>query len=86
MTASMIRPTRSSPVRCALCGDDVRPDQWTAHRDIENFVLVEIRRLHPEWIERDGACRRCIRAYRLLGRARSALRRAWRRASGSIAA
>ncbi len=86
MTASMLGPTRSANVHCSLCGDEVASERWTAHRDIENFVLVEIRRLHPEWIERDGACHRCIRAYRLLGRARSALRRAWRRASGSIAA
>ena len=77
---------RSSTVHCSLCGDDVAPAHWTDHRDIENFVLVEIRRLHPEWIEESGACRRCLRAYRLLGRARSTLRRAWRRATGSIAA
>jgi hypothetical protein len=76
----------SPTVRCSLCGDDVSPDHWGAHRDVENFVLVEIRRLHPEWIERDGACRRCIRAYRLLGRARTTVRRAWRRASAAIAA
>lgn len=86
MTASADRPPRTPTVHCSLCGDDVPPDHWTAHRDVENFVLVEIRRLHPEWIEESGACRRCLRAYRLLGRARGTLRRTWRRASGSIAA
>ncbi len=70
-----------SSYECGLCGDTVAPEGWVEHRDLENFVLLEIRRLHPEWIERDGACRRCIRVYRSLGRAHSTLRRWWRRAA-----
>ncbi|MFN7952059.1 MAG: hypothetical protein U0610_10055 [bacterium] len=66
---------------CSLCGDTVSAREWVAHRDLENFVLVEIRRLNPGWIEHDGGCRRCIRAYRLLGRARSTMRRWWRAAA-----
>lgn len=76
------KPRSAAPfqpaLECQLCGDRVAREAWVDHRDTENFVLLEIRRLHPAWIEQDGACRRCIRAYRLLGRARSAITRPWR--------
>ncbi len=71
------RPTVKATVHCSLCGDRVTPDKWVQHRDIENFVLVEIRRLNPQWIEDDGAS---------AGTGKGAVTRAWRSVTGAQAA
>ena len=44
---------------------DGRPARTFSHQG-ESYVLGEIRRLHPEWVERSGGCLRCLDAYRRL--------------------
>lgn len=44
---------------CKLCG---KPTESLYHVT-EQLVLDMIRRDHPDWVEADGSCRRCVEYY-----------------------
>jgi hypothetical protein len=56
--------------RCPICGENVTAGEIRAHaaRDDERFreglLIARIKKDHPEWVEADGACERCIEYYR----------------------
>ena|SRR5437867_3413100 len=56
--------------RCPICGETVKAGEIRAHaaRDDERFreglVIARIKQDHPEWVEADGACERCLDHYR----------------------
>jgi hypothetical protein len=56
--------------RCPICGEDVKAGELRAHAalDDERFregrIIARIKQDHPEWVEADGACERCIEYYR----------------------
>ena len=49
---------------CALCGSLVNEEFRTLHEDAEQWLLNRIKRQHPEWVSADGACGRCIEAFK----------------------
>ena len=48
--------------KCALCGEDAE-DLYTI---AEKYVLDLIKAEHPEWIEENGACKKCVEYYNAL--------------------
>ena len=50
------------PKKCTLCGEEAE-DLYTI---AEKYVLDLIESEHPEWVESDGACRKCVEYYNAL--------------------
>ena len=58
---------------CPLCRESFPLPELHAHvaaeqEAIRRYTIKMIRVRHPEWIEDDGACRRCWGLYAALGR------------------
>ena len=49
---------------CPLCGGLVNEEFRTLHEDAEQWLLYRIKRQHPEWVSADGACSRCVEAFK----------------------
>lgn len=47
---------------CALCGEDVESVSHAA----EKWLIEAIKEDHPDWVEDDGSCRKCIEYYKSL--------------------
>jgi hypothetical protein len=56
-------------LRCPLCGETVPEDEILAHagkddaRFRDGLVIARIKQDHPDWVEADGACPKCIEYY-----------------------
>lgn len=48
--------------KCTLCGQEAEDLYSIA----EKYVLDLIKSEHPEWVESDGACSKCIEYYNAL--------------------
>jgi hypothetical protein len=61
---------KSGEFKCPICGDIVPMKELLTHAtaDDERFkegkVIARIKQDHPEWLEADGACPKCIEYYR----------------------
>lgn len=67
---------------CTICGRTISDREL--HETLENHIIDAIGQEHPEWMESDGACARCVEHYRrILARRREPpIRRSapwWRR-------
>jgi hypothetical protein len=51
-------------VRCPLCRRLVSADRLESHIRIEQALIENIRKAHPDWVESDGACPECVSHYR----------------------
>ncbi len=52
--------------KCPLCGMEVPAETLAVHRLAEKYVLDRIREEHPEWVEKSGACAKCLAFYEAL--------------------
>ncbi len=50
---------------CTLC-DELTDDLYLV---AEHYVLSIIKEEHPEWVEQDGACKKCLEHYQALDKA-----------------
>ena len=50
-------------VRCPICGEDVPTEAVVLHSLAESYTIEQIRKDHPEWVEEDGACPKCLEFY-----------------------
>ncbi len=48
---------------CPLCNDSIDKLVYRFHFDNERQVIENIKKSHPSWTERDGACSRCVDYY-----------------------
>jgi hypothetical protein len=61
---------RRGQYTCPLCSETIPASEILAHAalDDQRFrdgrMIARIRQDHPEWIEADGACPKCIEFYR----------------------
>lgn len=53
--------------KCPICNRLVEENIVNLCRDAEDWILQSIKRAHPDWIERDGTCSRCLNYYKKLG-------------------
>ncbi len=55
--------------KCPVCGEIVPVGELRAHAATDNqrfqdgLVIARIKQDHPEWVEADGACPKCIQYY-----------------------
>ena len=57
---------REITIACSICGMDVPAASLEIHRLAEEYILERIRVEHPEWVEADGACPKCLEFYEAL--------------------
>jgi hypothetical protein len=61
---------KSGEVQCPLCGAVVPQSEFLAHaiaddqRAKESRLIMVIKQEHPDWVEADGACPKCLEHYR----------------------
>ena len=58
---------------CPLCKESYPLSEMTAHiaaerAEVRDYTMFVIKKRHPDWKEDDGACQRCWKLYRGLGR------------------
>jgi hypothetical protein len=64
------RVPKSGEFKCPICGDIVPLSQLLTHavaddaRFRDGRIIARIKQDHPNWVEADGACPRCIEHYR----------------------
>jgi predicted RNA-binding Zn-ribbon protein involved in translation (DUF1610 family) len=63
---------RRGDFTCPLCGEAISAGELRAHaaKDDQRFkhglMIARIKQDHPEWVEADGACPKCVEYYRQL--------------------
>lgn len=45
---------------CSACGEKVKGDVLVYINHTEQHIIDEIKAKHPEWVEEDGICQRCV--------------------------
>jgi hypothetical protein len=64
------RPLKQDEFKCPICGETVLFGEMRAHAAADNrrfqdgLVIARIKQDHPEWVEADDACPKCIEYYR----------------------
>ena len=64
------RTPKQGEFQCPLCGETVSVGELRAHAALDDqrfrdgLVISRIKENHPEWLETDGACPKCIEYYR----------------------
>lgn len=51
-------------IECPICKDQVDRLQYPMHEAVDRVVLEWIRQQHPEWVDEEGLCPRCLELYR----------------------
>ncbi len=51
---------------CPICKKTVDEDMAQACDKAEDWILATIRRSHPDWVEKDGSCSKCLAYYRTM--------------------
>jgi hypothetical protein len=49
--------------RCPVCGEEVCEDIHEYMDHTERHIIDIIKKDHPEWVEKDGLCRKCREYY-----------------------
>ncbi|HQP10447.1 MAG TPA: hypothetical protein PKV41_03605 [Candidatus Omnitrophota bacterium] len=49
---------------CSICRKKVEQDLMAFISHTEGHIMEEIRKDHPEWVEKNGLCRKCVDYYR----------------------
>ncbi len=49
---------------CPLCDKKVDKEDFIYHNEIEEVLIDLIKKNHPRWISKDGACPKCLERYR----------------------
>jgi len=49
---------------CSVCGKAVSNDLKILIQHTEEHIVDIIKKKHPEWIEKDGVCQKCVEYYR----------------------
>lgn len=64
------RTLKKGEFACPICGETVPVGEIRVHaatddqRFRDGLVITRIKEDHPEWVEADGACPKCIEHYR----------------------
>ncbi len=50
--------------KCSTCKEDIDGDLLVYIDHTEGHIMEEIRLIHPEWVEDDGLCQKCVDYYK----------------------
>ena len=56
------RPEQQAQI-CPICGDSVPLEMVDFHAECEQWTIDQIKKEHPEWVEADGLCPKCLEYY-----------------------
>jgi len=51
---------------CPICGKTVEEPIKQICSQMRQVIIEKIKRDHPEWLEKDGACPKCLQHYKRL--------------------
>ncbi len=57
--------------KCPICSRLVRENILKVCEEAEDWILQSIKRAHPDWVEKDGSCSRCLNYYKKLGKVKN---------------
>ncbi|VAX36245.1 hypothetical protein MNBD_UNCLBAC01-1427 [hydrothermal vent metagenome] len=49
--------------QCSVCHKEIQGDMFTYIEHTEKHIIDEIKASHPEWVENDGLCKKCMEYY-----------------------
>ncbi|HAJ56758.1 MAG TPA: hypothetical protein DCL35_03185 [Candidatus Omnitrophica bacterium] len=52
---------------CPICKKSVEEDVSKICQDAEDWIIKAIRRSHPDWVEKNGTCSKCVDYYKKQG-------------------
>ena len=58
-----IQQSEQRPDICPLCGESLHPEIADLHVLCETWTIEQIKKDHPEWVEADGLCPKCLEYY-----------------------
>lgn len=50
--------------KCGICGKHLEHDLMVYVNHTQAHIIDEIQADHPDWVEKDGLCRKCVEYYR----------------------
>ncbi len=51
--------------KCGVCGEVVKDDLRVFMNHTEDHIVEIIKQAHPEWVEENGMCHKCLDYYKL---------------------
>ncbi len=54
--------------KCPICKTQVEEDMVKLCQDAEDWIIQSLKRAHPDWVEQDGTCSKCLQQYKNLGK------------------
>jgi hypothetical protein len=57
---SLLQPSQDV---CSICGEPIQNETRELHSLAENWLIEQIKKDHPDWVESDGLCPKCIEYY-----------------------
>ena len=58
--------TKGKKYKCRICGRMIHETHSLEHAKAEEYLIDLIRKDHPQWKQKDSACKECIEYYRKL--------------------
>lgn len=52
---------------CKVCGRYTKEEIADVCTTAYEYIIERIKKDHPEWVEKDGACPKCLEYYKRLG-------------------
>jgi len=50
--------------QCSVCQETVQDDLLVYIDHTEKHIMDEIKANHPDWVEKDGVCQKCVDYYK----------------------
>lgn len=50
--------------KCGVCGEKVEGDLISFKNHTEDHILDIMKKDHPQWVDENGVCRKCLDYYR----------------------
>jgi len=50
--------------QCSVCNESIKDDLLVYINHTESHIIDEIKTKHPDWVEQDGICRKCVDYYK----------------------
>jgi hypothetical protein len=50
--------------QCSICQEVVKGDLLVYIGHTEKHIIDEIKSNHPDWVEKDGVCQKCVDYYK----------------------
>jgi hypothetical protein len=60
--------------KCPVCGKVSEEDMIRLCEEAQGWIIDTIRRAHPDWVEKDGSCSKCLEYYKKLGKSENGVK------------